>query len=303
MAKSNEFFKRGLTLIAGLLLLCVSWVNVSAQEKISHNGITGLRFKDLSYKTGDTLNTYERERCNLDIYMPDLPVGSFPVIVYFHGGGLVEGDKSEGWANWSNNFGYQFLRNGIGLVMVNYRLSGKNGTKWPDYLRDAAASVVWVSKNIRAYGGNPKSLFVSGFSAGGYITHMLSIDPTWFKELGFNPRQIRGYIPMSGQTRQHANLAKDLGVPQTEMLSLRPDAMPLALAHKTQVPIYISTGGNEGQTIIDNQVYHFLLSKLGSKNVYFYTQPNKGHVEMRDALGDDVSPNRDRIIDFVMKYK
>ena len=273
-----------------------------AQDTVKFGAVRGLKYADIAYKAGNQ-TPYEAEACKLDIYMPVGAVKRVPVLIYFHGGGLVEGDKSEGWANWSNNFGYQFLQAGVGLVMVNYRLSGKNGTKWPAYLQDAALAVAWVQQHIAEYGGNERSIFVSGFSAGGYITHMLSIDPRWYAEIDFRPKHIRGYIPMSGQTRQHGNLAADLGVAQTDLMKLRPYAMPLALVKKTKIPIAVLTGGDEGQTITDNKQYCDTLVQLGSKHTSFYVQPGKSHVPMRDGLGDSISPSRDRVLAFIKQYQ
>lgn len=304
--RSLSFFKVLLRQRTWLLLILFSighCLNLYSQENIVYKGIKGVKYADVSYKSGDTLSPYEKERCRLDIFMPDRKVASIPVIVYFHGGGLSSGDKSEGWADWSNNFGYSFLKEGVCMVMVNYRLSGKHGVKWPDYLQDAAAAVAWVSKNIGQYGADKESIFVAGFSAGGYITHMLSIDSRWYNEQHFIPKRIRGYIPMSGQTRQHGTLATDLGVTQAELMMKRPYAMPLALVKKTGKPIFILTGSKEGQTIKDNQSYYEALLKSGSKDVSFFTQEGKDHGGMRDGLGDEDSPSRIRIMEFINKFR
>lgn len=274
---------------------------INAQDTISHNGIVGLKYKDIAYKSVGRLTPYEVERCKLDIYFPITNQKKIPVLIFFHGGGLVSGDKEEGWTDWSNNFGYEFLKKGIAIVNVNYRLSGTKA-KWPAFLNDAAASVAWVSKNIKKYGGDAKSIFVSGYSAGAYITHMLSVDSQWYQEIGFRDKAICGYIPMSGQTREHANLAIDLGIDKSELSTKFKYVMPLGNVRKSKAPIFITTGGNEGQTVIDNENYYTLLKDAGN-NVFFYIEPGKNHIEMRDSLGDKVSIARDKIVGFINEFK
>lgn len=281
------------------LIFISSFAN--AQDTVSYKGTTGLKYADVPYKTGANLSTYEIERCKLDIYMPIQNQKDMPVLVFFHGGGLTSGDKEEGWTDWSNYFGYEVLKKGVAIVSVNYRLSGPKA-KWPDYLNDAAAAVAWVSKNVGRYGGNANSIFVSGYSAGGYITHMLSIDQQWYKNVGFDDGIICGYIPMSGQTREHANLAADLDIQKSELATTFKYVMPLGNIKKAKAPIFIITGGDEGQTIVDNETYYKLLKTAGS-DINFYIEPGKDHIKMRDSLGNPVSIARDKIVEFIDRYK
>ncbi len=80
-----------------------------------------------------------------------------------------------------------------------------SGTHSPD-IRDAAQAAIWVRKNIESYGGDPNSVFISGFSAGAYLTHMLAVDSTWFAEACFDPHHFAGFISLSGQTRVQDSL-------------------------------------------------------------------------------------------------
>ncbi|MBN2325759.1 MAG: hypothetical protein JXR73_01305, partial [Candidatus Omnitrophica bacterium] len=50
--------------------------------------------KNIPYKSGEGLTEYEKERCLLDLYLPE-GAQDFSTIVWFHGGGLQAGDKSE----------------------------------------------------------------------------------------------------------------------------------------------------------------------------------------------------------------
>jgi triacylglycerol lipase len=81
-----------------------------------------------------------------------------PVIMYFHGGGFVRGNK-DGNRNVADYFA------SLGLVGVNatYRLAPE--AKWPDGANDVGAAVAWVKANIADYGGDPNQIFVVGKSA------------------------------------------------------------------------------------------------------------------------------------------
>lgn len=282
-----------------LFLIASNTISFS-QEIITRGSVSVLEYANVPYKSVDSLSAYETERCKLDIYIPKTVASRpFPVIVYFYGGGLVEGDKTEGWVDGSNNFGYQFIKNGVAMVMVNYRLSGQHGTKWPAYIRDAATAVAWVVRNISHYGGDSNRVFVAGFSAGGYLTHMLSIDDRWFSEINFNRTKIKGFIPISGQTRAHGTVAADLKMPQDSLMLLRPDVIPFGHVKKTNTPIYIFVGEKEGKTITDNYDYYNQLKSKGNKNLFIYTNPGKDHGGMRDGLGDEDSPTRTKILNFI----
>ncbi|MCZ0951817.1 MAG: alpha/beta hydrolase fold domain-containing protein [Rhodospirillaceae bacterium] len=81
-----------------------------------------------------------------------------PVVMYFHGGGFVRGNK-DGNRNVADYFA------SLGLVGVNatYRLVPE--AKWPDGANDVGNAVAWVKDNIAGYGGDPEKIFVIGKSA------------------------------------------------------------------------------------------------------------------------------------------
>lgn len=139
----------------------------------------------------DTADEKQLARCRLEISRP--PAGApAPVIVWFHGGGLSGGDRY-----------IPHLLAGKGYVVVGagYRL-------YPDVpcqtcLEDAAAAVSWVFANIAAYGGDPEQIYVSGHSAGGYLSAMLGMDPRWLGAHGISNRRLAGIAPMSGMMSTH----------------------------------------------------------------------------------------------------
>jgi acetyl esterase/lipase len=116
---------------------------------------------DLPYRDGDDLTDYMHRRCRLDVYYP-LGAPEFPTVVWFHGGGLRQGHRAVPRG---------LRRQGLAVVPVDYRLHPQVNA--PAYIEDAAAAVAWTFRNIARFGGSPGRIFVSGHSAGGYLTSMV----------------------------------------------------------------------------------------------------------------------------------
>lgn len=138
----------------------------------------------------------------LDVYLPDSE--TFPVFVYFHGGGLEEGDK----AGHEMIYDYMTAR-GIAVVTANYRMYPT--AKYPEFVEDAAAVVAWTFKNIPCY-GDAQGIYVGGSSAGGYLSMMLCFDRRWLGKHGISPMQIAGFVHDAGQPTCHFNVLRERGI-------------------------------------------------------------------------------------------
>ena len=168
--------------------------------------------ENIAYKAGSGLSEYERERSVLDLYVPD-GESDYPVIVWFHGGGLTAGDKAQGG---QAEIARGIAAHGIGVASANYRLSPR--APFPAYVEDAAAAVAWVLENIGDYGGDPRKVFVSGHSAGGYLAAMVGIDETWLAGHAHALDALAGVIPVSGQMVTHATVRDERGLPSDRPL-------------------------------------------------------------------------------------
>ena len=104
-----------------------------------------------------------------------------PVGIYFHGGGLVRGDKVSAETDnliYSNIGKFIARVGGIG-INANYRLAPE--AKFPDGATDLRLIIQWVKENIAEYGGNPDNVFLMGNSAGSthvatYLFHEVPVD-------------------------------------------------------------------------------------------------------------------------------
>lgn len=157
--------------------------------------------KDVSYISAADTSAYRRARCKLDIYRPANAAKPFKTIVWFHGGGLTGGSKE---------IPAEFKRQGIAVVAPNYRLSPR--AQNPDYTVDAAEAVAWTVAHIAEYGGDPRQIYVSGHSAGGYLTLMLALAKEYLARFSVDADSIAGYFPIGGQTATHYTIRRERGI-------------------------------------------------------------------------------------------
>ena len=198
---------------------------------------------------------YAEERCKLDIYMPKDIKEPLPVLIFFHGGGLSRGTKLFPRT-------HRGLPADIVIVTPNYRLSGPRA-KCPDYLNDAAAAAAWTIRNIRKYGGDPEKVFVSGHSAGGYLSAMIGLDPRWMKPHGLDPRKcFAGVLPVSGQMSTHFRIMIERGQAGQTVID---DFAPIYHASADTAPIVLFCGQADIEfkaRVAENQFFHDVLTQL-----------------------------------------
>ncbi len=189
-------FRTRVTVSATLCCLVACTMAIAADESIQET--------DIAYYGDAPPDSYARSRCRLDVLAPtDQP--NFATIVWFHGGGLRVGNRHTG-----GNVAKRFNAEGIGIVLVDYRLSPK--ATCPAYIEDAAAAVAWTVKNIQRFGGEPNKVFVAGHSAGGYLTAMVGLAPSYLAKHGIATSQLAGLIPISGQMITHSTIRDERGI-------------------------------------------------------------------------------------------
>lgn len=177
-----------------LLLLSVLPLLNFAQEQYKFT-------ENITYRADSFYQTeYEKERCILDTYIPE-GVSDFPTLVYFHGGGLKGGNK---------NIPEHLKGKGIAVIAANYRFFPNVSTA--HIIDDAAAAVAWTFNHIEELGGSKNKIFLSGHSAGGYLTSMLGLDKHFLEKYDTDADQIAGLIPLSGHTITHMTVREEAGI-------------------------------------------------------------------------------------------
>jgi acetyl esterase/lipase len=131
-------------------------------------------------------------RDRLDVYQPAKATGqSLPVIIFWHGGGWVDGDKS-----FYRFVGAALAQLGYVAILPNYRVYPE--VRFPAFLDDAARTVLWAQQHAAEYGGNPHRLVLMGHSAGAHMAAMLAVNHSYLLRAGANPHDIIGLIGLSG---------------------------------------------------------------------------------------------------------
>jgi len=246
------------------LLLLITSFFVEAQQKYAIE-------KGIHYYS-DALNksdTYIDSQCTLDIYYPEKSK-NFATIIWFHGGGLTGGNKEIPTA---------LLEKGFAVVGVEYRLSPK--VKAAACIEDAAAAIAWTFQHIENYGGRTDLIFLSGHSAGAYLTMMVGLNKKYLVNYEIDANSIAGNISFSGQTITHFTIRKEMEI--KEIQPLIDEYAPLYFVRPDAPPLVLITGDPEMELLgrYEENAYMSRMMKLaGHKRTTLYKLEGFNHGSM-----------------------
>jgi len=106
-------------------------------------------------------------RHRLDLYVSNGATAPIPVIIWIHGGGWQNGDKSLN----PNGHQLRYARNGYAVASINYRLSGE--AIFPAQIYDCKAAIRWLRANAAQYNLDVTRFGVWGSSAGGHLAALV----------------------------------------------------------------------------------------------------------------------------------
>ena len=221
---------------------------------------------DLPYRESGEITPAMRQRCRLDVYVP-ANVPKYPTVLWFHGGGITAGERSIPLA---------LRQQGIGIVAANYRLAPD--AKSPDFIEDAAAAIAWTMRHIGEFGGDPARLFVSGHSAGAYLSLMVGLDKKWLAALGQDADRLAGLIPLSPQAITHFTVRAERGIGQKQPVI--DEMAPLFHVRGDAPPILLVTGDREKELVgryEENSYLWRLLKLCGHPNVSLHEMTGFDH--------------------------
>lgn len=171
-----------------------------------------------------------------DVYLPPSsltrPPEGWPVVVFFHGGSWVRGQRSE-----YRFVGQALASRGVVAVVADYRLYPQ--VRYPDFLRDSAAAVAWAVSRAPAWQADAQRVFTMGHSAGAYNAAMLAVDARWLREAGLGPFALAGWVGLAGPYDflpiQDEEVKPVFGFPHSP-----PDSQVLFHAHAGAPPAWLA---------------------------------------------------------------
>ena len=147
------------------------WTGVRKADQFGPRCAQRPVFGDMNFRS----NGMGEDCLYLNVWTPaKSPSAKLPVLVYFYGGGFIAGDGSE-----PRYDGESLATKGIVTVTLNYRLDIFGFLAHPELTKESAhhasgnyglldqnAALVWVKRNIEAFGGDPNHITIGGESAG-----------------------------------------------------------------------------------------------------------------------------------------
>ena len=119
----------------------------------------------VSIKEGIVIGEGGGRSLKADIFLPPLEEKSRPAVLFIHGGGWIEGDRSQ-----LRGYGILLARLGFVCMCNSYRLS--NESIWPAQIQDVNCAIRYLRANATDLGLDPNRIGVSGNSAGGHLSLM-----------------------------------------------------------------------------------------------------------------------------------
>ena len=119
----------------------------------------------VSIKEGIVIGEGSGRPLKADIFLPPLEEKNRPAVLFIHGGGWIEGDRSQ-----LRGYGILLARLGFVCMCNSYRLS--NESIWPAQIQDVNCAIRYLRANATDLGLDPDRIGVSGNSAGGHLSLM-----------------------------------------------------------------------------------------------------------------------------------
>jgi acetyl esterase/lipase len=244
--------------------------------------------RDIAYNDAPDADPKQK----LDLYLPT-DVKRFPVLFFVHGGAWTIGDR-----RMFGSLGPVFARNGIGVVMISYRLSPK--VKHPAHIEDVARAFAWTHAHINEYGGRADRIFVSGQSAGGHLAALLATNERYLAAHGKSLRDIRAAIPISGVYRIRPGFLKNAFGDDLEMCV---DASPLDHVGGDEPPFSVIFADRDmpGCDMMSRRFVATLQAKKSKAEIHEI--PDRNHVSiMMKMMVDENDPTVRAMFRFIARH-
>lgn len=174
---------------AGLPLLAVG-VLAAVSPAAADEKTTKLLVGDVAYATA--AGPGFRDGPTLDLYGVDgTEKRKRPVVLFIHGGGWRQGDKSNVRAQPEG-----FVSRGYLFASANYRLDPPVTPR--DQGADVAAAVAWLHAHAADHGGDGDTIFLIGHSAGAHLAALVGTDRRLLAAHRLEPAALAGIVLLDG---------------------------------------------------------------------------------------------------------
>ncbi len=174
-----------------LILLC-HWA--FCQMSVAQN-VTELRA--IPYYQG---KDYDSANHKLNLVLPKA-VKNTPLLIWIGGGAWS-------YVNWDMemDLARKFAQQGIAVASLSHRLSPatwkdsslNKGIKHPEHIKDVARAIKYLYTNASKYGYATSKIFLGGYSSGGHLAALATMDGQYLRNEGLSKSLIRGVIPIAG---------------------------------------------------------------------------------------------------------
>ena len=248
-----------------------------------------------------------------------------PVVIFFHGGGFVAGDKGE---VASHPVLRQLYREGVSVISANYRfITGPEAAPFPAPMMDGARVIQFVRSKAAECNIDPGRIALMGTSAGANMSLWIALhddladpksadplarlstrvscvvssggqtsnDPRWVLEhIGGSPDVHPSLLPFYGAANKVA-----LDAPQVRRMI--DEASAINHATRDDPPIMLLYGGKLNNTPlpadapVDQSIHHPMFGKMLKEKL------DKLGVECLFYYGESPPP-KDAVLDFLRKH-
>jgi acetyl esterase/lipase len=223
----------------------------------------------------------------LDVYQPEGPQKTRPVVILVHGGGWVGGDKKD-----FRPFAVPIAKAGYVVFSVNYRLVTPGANKWPAQLDDVQRAVRWIRANAAKYGIDPHRVGALGASAGGHLVALLGTRDTRDNSdtaLAKQSSRVTCVVDLFGPTdftRAQSPavsgvavglVANLIGKTPEQAPELYRDASPIAFIDRKTVPFLIFHGTVDPLVPLDQSQRMYDALKTAGIEAKFVKVEGEGH--------------------------
>jgi acetyl esterase/lipase len=233
--------------LLGVFILLASTLNTYSASAAPAAAAPAFQVRsDVTYCKPDGLEL------KMDAYLPTIRDNKpAPAILYAHGGGWNDGDKSEASAAAP-----QFAAMGYMVASINYRLAPQH--KWPAQIEDVKCAVRHLRANAATYRIDPDRIGVIGGSAGGQLAALAGLTgpEAGFEGNGGYPEQssqVQAVVDIFGPTNfatmdlqpHRASVEQLLGIPLEQATEALRRASPISYVRGDAPPFFILHGDKD----------------------------------------------------------